>query len=73
VAPTTPTLVSASDGGTSWCPEEIELRWTHATDDVDPAGAVEYEVRINDVQAGNASAPSNAKTVHVQWGAGCGT
>jgi chitodextrinase len=101
VAPSTPTLVGASDGGTSWCPEEIELRWTQSTDDVDPPAAVEYEVRINgrinDVlpyfskvviyteipgantvtivavdQAGNASAPSNARTVHVQWGAGCG-
>jgi hypothetical protein len=99
VAPTTPTLLAASDGGTSYCPEEIELRWTQSSDD-GAQSDVEYEVRINgrinDVlpyfskvvvyteirgantvtivavdKAGNASAPSNARTVHVDWGAGC--
>jgi hypothetical protein len=102
VAPTAPTLVAASSGGTSVCPEELELRWTGATDDVDAPSAVEYEVRINgaindvfagvhDVKwivytevygpnnvtivavdkAGNASAPSNARTVQIQWGIDC--
>ena len=99
VAPTTPVLLRASDGGTSFCPEEIELRWSQSTDDLAQSD-IEYEVRINgrinDVlpyfsavviyteirgantvtivavdQAGNASAPSNARTVHVDWGAGC--
>jgi hypothetical protein len=102
VAPTTPVLLGASDGGTSVCPEEIELRWTQSTDDVDAPTAVEYEIRINgrinDVlpyfskvviyteirgansvtvvavdQAGNASAASNARTVNVDWGSGCGS
>jgi hypothetical protein len=99
VAPSTPTLLGASDGGTSYCPEEIELRWTQSTDN-GAQSDIEYEVRINgrinDVlpyvtkvviyteirgantvtivavdKAGNASAPSNARTVHVDWGAGC--
>jgi Fibronectin type III domain len=47
IAPTTPTLLRASDGGTSWCPEEIELRWTRSTDDVSGPNGIEYEVRIN--------------------------
>jgi chitodextrinase len=47
VAPTTPTLLSAFDGGPGQCPEELWLQWTAATDDVDPASAIDYEVRIN--------------------------
>jgi chitodextrinase len=47
VAPTTPTLLSAFDGGPGQCPEEIWLRWTASTDDVEPASGIEYEVRIN--------------------------
>ena len=99
VAPSTPTLLRASDGGTSFCPEEIELAWTQSTDN-GAQSEIEYEVRINgrinDVlphfsrviiytevrgvntvtivavdKAGNASAPSNARTVRVDWGAGC--
>jgi hypothetical protein len=45
VAPTTPTLTSANIGAAGMCPDEIWLRWTPSTDDVDPA--VEYEVRVN--------------------------
>lgn len=48
-APTTPTLLSASGGGTSVCPEELWLRWTASTDDVTPATGIEYEVRVNGV------------------------
>lgn len=102
VAPTTPTLQSASSGGQSYCPEELHTRWTPSTDNVTPAADIDYEVRINgsinevvpwfsrhigytDIwgantvtivavdQAGNASAPSNAITENIQWGAGCGT
>ena len=47
VAPTSSTLLSASVGGTSACPEELWLRWTGSTDDVDSAAAIEYEVRVN--------------------------
>jgi chitodextrinase len=47
VAPTTPTLLSAFDGGPGQCPEELWLRWTASTDDVDPASTIDYEVRIN--------------------------
>jgi hypothetical protein len=101
-APSTPTLLRARDGGTSWCPEELLLEWTQSSDNVDPVTSIEYEIRINGLinevatgatkwvaytdipgantitivavdQAGNASAPSNAITQHVQWGAGCGT
>jgi chitodextrinase len=46
VAPTTPTLLSASDGGNGSCPEELWLRWTAATDDMP---GIEYEVRVNGV------------------------
>lgn len=49
VAPTAPTLTSLSGGGTSFCPEELWIRWTGSTDDVDPATAIEYEVRVNGV------------------------
>jgi len=49
VAPTTPTLTSLSGGGTSFCPEELWIRWTGSTDDVDAATAIEYEVRVNGV------------------------
>lgn len=45
--PTTPVLLSGFDGGPGQCPEELWLRWTAATDDVDPASAIDYEVRIN--------------------------
>lgn len=47
VAPTAPTLTSLSGGGTGVCPEELWIRWTGSTDDVDPATAIEYEVRVN--------------------------
>jgi chitodextrinase len=46
VAPTTPTLLSAFDGGSSFCPEELWLRWTASSDDASPL-AIEYEVRVN--------------------------
>jgi chitodextrinase len=46
-APTTPTLTSASVGGTGYCPEELWLRWTASSDDATPATAIEYEVRVN--------------------------
>ena len=46
-APTSSTLLSAADGGNGACPEELWLRWTGAIDDVDPASAIEYEVRVN--------------------------
>ena len=49
VAPTTPTLTQASDAGTHSCPEELELRWTAASDNVVAPSAIEYEVRINGV------------------------
>lgn len=47
VAPTAPTLTSASGGGVGVCPEELWLAWTAATDDVTPAAGIEYEVRVN--------------------------
>ena len=47
VAPTTPTLLSAFDGGSSFCPEELWLTWTASTDGAEPASAIEYEVRVN--------------------------
>jgi chitodextrinase len=49
VAPTAPVLTQANSGGTGACPEELWLTWTGATDNVDPAGAIEYEVRVNGV------------------------
>ena len=49
VAPTSPTLTSANSGGTSSCPEELWLRWTGSTDNVEPATSIEYEVRVNGV------------------------
>ena len=48
VAPTSPTLLSASDGGNGSCPEELWLRWSASTDD-GPAAGIEYEVRVNGV------------------------
>jgi hypothetical protein len=48
-APTTPTLLSGHSGGTTICPEEIWSRWTESSDDVDPATAIEYEVRLDGV------------------------
>lgn len=45
--PTTPTLQSAGAGGVSYCPEELWMRWTAASDAVDPASAIEYEVRVD--------------------------
>jgi chitodextrinase len=100
VAPTTPTLTRAHDGGVGSCPEELWLWWTQSTDDVETAATIEYEVRVNGLinevvpggtqtitytevlganvvtivavdKAGNASAPSNAITVHTNWGSGC--
>ena len=49
VAPTTPTLTKASSAGTSSCPEELELGWTAASDNVDSHATIQYEVRINGV------------------------
>jgi chitodextrinase len=46
VAPTTPTLLSAFDGGSSFCPEELWLRWTASSDNEAQSG-IEYEVRVN--------------------------
>lgn len=46
-APTSPTLLSAFDGGTSFCPEELWITWTASTDGAEPASAIEYEVRVN--------------------------
>jgi hypothetical protein len=46
-APTSPTLLSAFDGGNSSCPEELWLSWTASTDGAEPASAIEYEVRVN--------------------------
>jgi hypothetical protein len=48
VAPSSPTLLSAFDGGTSSCPEELWIRWT-ASSDAEPSSGIEYEVRINGV------------------------
>lgn len=45
-APSTPTLLSANIGAAGYCPDEIWLRWTAATDD-GPASQIEYEVRVN--------------------------
>ena len=60
VAPTTPTLLSVSGGGTSSCPEELWTRWTGATDDVDGV-LVEYELRINGII--NEVIPGGTQTV----------
>jgi chitodextrinase len=60
VAPTTPTLLSVSVGGTGVCPEELWTRWTGSTDDVDGA-FVEYEFRINGVI--NEVIPGGTQTV----------
>lgn len=49
VAPTTPTLTRNDVGGTGACPEELWIRWTGSTDNLDPPAAIEYEVRINGV------------------------
>jgi hypothetical protein len=49
VPPTTPVLTRASSGGTSYCPEEIEIDWNPATDDVDSASQIELEIRVNGV------------------------
>ena len=46
-APTSPTLLSAFDGGNSSCPEELWLSWTASTDGAESASAIEYEVRVN--------------------------
>jgi hypothetical protein len=46
-APTRPTLHSAAVAGVGYCPEEIWTRWTESIDDVDPASAIEYEIRVN--------------------------
>jgi hypothetical protein len=47
VAPTTPTLTRAHDGGVGSCPEELWLWWPQSTDDVESAATIEYEVRVN--------------------------
>ena len=60
VAPTTPTLLSVSGGGTGTCPEELWSRWTGSTDDVDGI-FVEYEFRINGVI--NEVLPGGTQTV----------
>jgi hypothetical protein len=44
VAPTSPTLLSAFDRGTSFCPEELWITWTASTDD---SPGIDYEVRVN--------------------------
>jgi hypothetical protein len=49
VAPTVPTLIRNDVGGTGACPEELWIRWTGSTDNLDPPAAIEYEVRINGV------------------------
>jgi chitodextrinase len=46
-APTAPTLLHADAGGTSYCPEELWLRWSPATDDTEPPSGIEYEIRVN--------------------------
>jgi fibronectin type III domain protein len=46
-APTVPALTRASSEGTSACPEEVDVRWTASTNDVQAATAIEYEVWIN--------------------------
>jgi chitodextrinase len=61
VAPTSPTLLSAFDGGTSFCPEELWLRWTAAADNVEPPSGIEYEVRVNGVI--NEVIPGGTQTV----------
>ena len=48
VAPASPTLLSAFDGGTGSCPEELWIRWT-ASSDAAPSSGLEYEVRVNGV------------------------
>lgn len=47
VAPTRPTLLTANIGSTGYCPDEIWATWSGATDNADPATAIEYEVRVN--------------------------
>jgi chitodextrinase len=47
VAPTSPTLLTAFDGGGGACPEELWLRWTASSDDIEAASSIEYEVRVN--------------------------
>ena len=61
VAPSAPTLLSAASGGSSSCPEELWLRWTAATDDIQPASAIEYEVRVNGVI--NEVVPGGTQTI----------
>jgi chitodextrinase len=47
-APSSPNLLSAFDGGTGSCPEELWIRWT-ASSDAAPSSGLEYEVRVNGV------------------------
>lgn len=61
VAPTSPTLTSANSGGNGSCPEELWLRWTGSTDNVDPATSIEYEVRVNGVI--NEVVPAGTQTI----------
>jgi chitodextrinase len=60
VAPTSPTLLSVSNGGSGVCPEELWTRWTGSTDNVDGA-FVEYELRVNG--AINEVIPGGTQTV----------
>jgi chitodextrinase len=48
-APTTPTLLSAGIGAAGYCPDEIWLRWSASTDDVESPSAIEYEIRVNGI------------------------
>jgi chitodextrinase len=59
-APTSPTLLSAFDGGNGSCPEELWLRWTASTD-VGSSSVIEYEVRVNG--AINEVIPGGTQTV----------
>jgi chitodextrinase len=61
VAPTSPTLLSAFDGGNGSCPEELWLRWTASTDGGAPLSGIDYEVRVNG--AINEVIPGGTQTV----------
>ncbi len=54
VAPTTPTLTSADDGGDGSCPAELHLNGTPSTDN---SGFVQYEIRVSGTIIDVASAP----------------
>jgi hypothetical protein len=61
VAPTSPVLLSAFDGGNGSCPEELWLRWSPSSDDVLAPSGIEYEVRVNG--AINEVIPGGTQTV----------